>query len=334
MKPSLTRDDLPDMSAAYNEICRLSEKKLDPVGKEDGDVDNDGDKDSSDKYLMKRRKAISKAIKNEHHQKDADGKVIEHDDEESPGTPSSVEEAVAHITELSKKTLGSYVKKASKETRGNMMATQHGSGIPKKAKDIKLKQVNKRLKGMEKAGEKMAKEEVEVVTEVKDKKGKGSGSKDACYHKVKSRYSVWPSAYASGALVKCRKVGAANWGNSSKKEEFSDWKSEFIWEDGDSVKKITEDDMKGMSVSSGHKRPTKSGAGMTAKGVAAYRRRNPGSKLKTAVTTKPSKLKKGSKAAKRRKSYCARSAGQMKKFPKAAKDPNSRLRQARRRWNC
>ena len=128
-------------------------------------------------------------------------------------------------------------------------------------------------------------EGAEVVTEVKDKKGKGSGSKDACYHKVKSRYSVWPSAYASGALVKCRKVGAANWGNSSKKEEFSDWRSEFIWEDGDSAKKLSEDDMKGMSVKSGHKRPTKSGAGMTAKGVAAYRRRNPGSKLKTAVTT-------------------------------------------------
>ena len=94
---------------------------------------------------------------------------------------------------------------------------------------------------------------------------------------------------------------------------------------------VTEDDMKGMSVKSGHKRPTKSGAGMTAKGVAAYRRRNPGSKLKTAVT---GKVKKGSKDAKRRKSYCARSAGQMKKFPKAAKDPNSRLRQARRRWKC
>ena len=94
---------------------------------------------------------------------------------------------------------------------------------------------------------------------------------------------------------------------------------------------ISEDDMKGMSVKSGHKRPTKSGAGMTAKGVAAYRRRNPGSKLKTAVT---GKVKKGSKAANRRKSYCARSAGQMKKFPKAAKDPNSRLRQARRRWKC
>ena len=63
-------------------------------------------------------------------------------------------------------------------------------------------------------------EETEIdLTEVKDRKGKGSGTKDACYHKVKSRYSVWPSAYASGALVKCRKVGAANWGNSSKKEE-------------------------------------------------------------------------------------------------------------------
>ena len=58
----------------------------------------------------------------------------------------------------------------------------------------------------------------DTITEVKDKKGKGSGSKDACYHKVKSRYSVWPSAYASGALVKCRKVGAANWGNSRKEE--------------------------------------------------------------------------------------------------------------------
>ena len=55
------------------------------------------------------------------------------------------------------------------------------------------------------------------LSEEKDKKGKGSGKKDACYNKVKSRYSVWPSAYASGALVKCRQKGAKNWGNSSKK---------------------------------------------------------------------------------------------------------------------
>mgnify|MGYP003344530322 CR=1 FL=1 len=54
------------------------------------------------------------------------------------------------------------------------------------------------------------------LQEVKDKPSKGSGKKDACYHKVKSRYSVWPSAYASGALVKCRKVGADNWGTKSE----------------------------------------------------------------------------------------------------------------------
>ena len=78
-------------------------------------------------------------------------------------------------------------------------------------------------------------------------------------------------------------------------------------------------------------RSTKKGAGMTEAGVKAYRRMNTGSKLKTAVT---GKVKPGSKAAKRRKSFCARSAGQMKMFPKAAKDPNSRLRQARRRWKC
>jgi len=69
---------------------------------------------------------------------------------------------------------------------------------------------------------------------------------------------------------------------------------------------------------------------MTKKGVAAYRKANPGSKLQTAVTEdKPSAAR-----AARRKSYCARSEGQMKKFPEAAKDPNSRLRQARKRWKC
>ena len=78
-------------------------------------------------------------------------------------------------------------------------------------------------------------------------------------------------------------------------------------------------------------RPTKAGAGMTKAGVAKYRRDTPGSKLKTAVTKKKNLT---AKEKARRKSFCARSAGQMKKFPKAAKDPNSRLRQARRRWRC
>ena len=76
--------------------------------------------------------------------------------------------------------------------------------------------------------------------------------------------------------------------------------------------------------------------GMSKKAVSAYRRENPGSKLKTAVTTKPSKLKKGSKSAKRRKSFCARMSG-MKKAHASAKtkrDPDSPINKALRRWNC
>ena len=356
------------------------------------------------------------------------------------------------------------------------------------------------------------------------------GEKDACYHKVKARYKVWPSAYASGALVKCRKKGAKNWGNSTKKESYemfdeACWKGYekkgmktmfgkrypncvkkkatkeevevkteayyggeeqrkkdekkaayekklkemlpkrafdstgaeldprsgkrlkeellpsrnglmyqilFIWRgklmnmklffpsirkldrkqiqasidkfypgamvqrydlarfnpgqayltapvheetvqeekgekkkycrlcekketrsqcgygpkmfdrysvddttdqeksDAASEAGITEENieegkgMEGMTQKGGHKRSTESGAGLTQKGVEKYRRQNPGSKLKTAVTTPPSKLKPGSKAAKRRKSFCARSRGWTGERGKAA----------RRRWNC
>ena len=79
-------------------------------------------------------------------------------------------------------------------------------------------------------------------------------------------------------------------------------------------------------------RSTKSGAGMTKAGVAAYRRKNPGSKLKTAVT---GTVKKGSKDAKRRKSYCARSEGQKKMHNiDCKKTPNKRICAARRRWKC
>jgi hypothetical protein len=60
---------------------------------------------------------------------------------------------------------------------------------------------------------------VEMIQQiVTEKKKKSKKKRDACYYKVRSRYDVWPSAYASGALVKCRKVGAKNWGNSKKKK--------------------------------------------------------------------------------------------------------------------
>lgn len=76
--------------------------------------------------------------------------------------------------------------------------------------------------------------------------------------------------------------------------------------------------------------------GLNQKGVESYRRENPGSKLQTAVTTKPSKLKPGSKAANRRKSFCARMDGMKKRLTsaKTARDPDSRINKALRKWNC
>ena len=100
-------------------------------------------------------------------------------------------------------------------------------------------------------------------------------------------------------------------------------KNSWVCEEVMAKKKKT-GSMKGHTISGGQKRPTKKGAGMTKKGVAKYRKDNPGSKLKTAVTTPPSKLKKGSKDAKRRKSFCARS--------KSWK--TDRGLDARRKWNC
>jgi len=297
------------------------------------------------------------------------------------------------------------------------------------------------------------------------------GKKDACYHKVKSRYSVWPSAYASGALVKCRKVGAANWGNSTKKEEveldersrldgpeerkkdlnkrydpkgggtnpfrtpiepeikkedydFSNWRDDFKALQIDSfdiikpeplkatdgigsrmldekcvtpknVKKIAKElDAAVEMHKSQAKRLRKAGIseenvdeakkcwkgykkagtqklfgktynrcvkagyegdktlsqfmedwqksnrkdgvdGMSQSSVNAYKRENPGSKLQTAVTTKPSKLKKGSKDSKRRKSFCSRSKGQKDMHNiDCTKTPDKKICKARKRWNC
>ena len=304
-------------------------------------------------------------------------------------------------------------------------------------------------------------------------------NKDACYYKVKSRYKVWPSAYASGALVQCRKVGADKWGNDSKNEDtildneeqidekcwdaykqvgmkkkgnrmvpncvpkegvseddqqkeprvdedlrkwFKDkWvrfgpdgkirgdcareddtegkpkclpqskahslgkegrasaaarkrredpnpersgpainvstnkeevedifdliedviediakennvDSELIWED---LKDITDEEL--LEVAAWQRKEGKNPeGGLNAKGIASYRRENPGSKLQMAVTTKPSKLKPGSKAANRRKSFCARMGGMKKRLTSAetARDPDSRINKALRKWNC
>ncbi len=189
-----------------------------------------------------------------------------------------------------------------------------------------------------------------------------AGEKDACYKKVKASAKVWPSAYASGRLVQCRKKGAANYGNSTKKEEFEGLLTfkqfqEKCW-DGYTQKgmkkkgkKIVPNcvptnehhqvDKDGKVIEHGDGTPSsveegaawtkkagknKSG-GLNEKGRKSYEAENPGSDLKA-----PSK-KVGNP---RRKSFCARMKGMKKKLTsaKTARDPDSRINKSLRAWNC
>ena len=153
----------------------------------------------------------------------------------------------------------------------------------------------------------------DIVTE-SDKKGKGSGKKDACYKKVKASAKVWPSAYASGRLVQCRKKGAANYGNS-KSESYS-WRDDFEFiEEGAAWQRKAGKNSKG---------------GLNEKGRKSYEAQNPGSDLKAPVT---GKVKPGGKAAKRRKSFCARMGGMKGPMKKPNGEP-SRKALALRKWKC
>jgi len=173
-------------------------------------------------------------------------------------------------------------------------------------------------------------------------------NEDACTTKVKSRYSVWPSAYASGALVKCRKVGAANWGNKTKKEDVQIMSfGTFIAEAANAAQqaaiaidmkkkgiKPKNEEVELDEVAAWQRKEGKNPeGGLNRKGIASYRAENPGSKLSMAVTTKPSKLDPDSKAAKRRKSFCARMSGVEGPMKKPNGEP-TRKSLALRKWNC
>ena len=154
-----------------DEKNEINEKNLDPVNpvavkkkfanRKDKDVDNDGDVDDSDKYLHKKRKAISKAVTKEHHQKDENGNVIEHEDED--GTPSSVEEA--------KK--GLYANIHAKRKRGEPPAKPGDEDYP--AKDA-----------FKKAAKTAKKEEVEVETESMAQARKNVGA-STCWKGYKAK---------------------------------------------------------------------------------------------------------------------------------------------------
>ena len=200
-----------------------------------------------------------------------------------------MKEEVEQIDELKKKTMGSYIAKASKDLadrRFDQGDSEKRKYEPDEADEKEDKKLDKREEGIARAAKKITKEgryrteweemklnemndyrskfdewldnlvkegydierwsdeelidtfidesnlwksrdTIESALLESDKKGKGSGKKDACYKKVKASAKVWPSAYASGRLVQCRTKGAANYGNSTKKEEFSNWRDEL-----------------------------------------------------------------------------------------------------------
>ena len=201
------------------------------------------------------------------------------------------------LDELKSTTLLSYSNKAANELAfkgdGSKKAQKRATGVKRAAGQLTMKAINNE----------------EVVTEA-DKKGKGSGKKDACYHKVKASAKVWPSAYASGRLVQCRKKGAANYGKS-KSESYS-WRDEldYVKEGAAWTKKAGKN---------------KEG-GLNEKGRKSYERENPGSDLKRPQPEGGS----------RKKSFCARMGGMKKKLTssKTANDPDSRINKALRKWKC
>ena len=166
-------------------------------------------------------------------------------------------------------------------------------------------------------------------------KNEEAGEKDACYHKVKSRYKKWPSAYASGALVKCRKKGAANWGNKSEGLTFQEFQEKALkcWKGCRRVPGTTPG-AKGSctcedTVAEGAAWTKKAGqnkeGGLNEKGRKSYERENPGSDLKA-----PSK-KVGNP---RRASFCARMKGMRKRQKPSNNTGDDRLSKSLRAWNC
>jgi len=165
---------------------------------------------------------------------------------------------------------------------------------------------------------------------------------------AKAKFDVYPSAYANGWASKKYKEMGGGWKSVSEKREIQSFKSfinERCWpgykavpgkkayEPGSCTKEEVELD----EVAAWQRKEGKSEAGgLNRKGIESYRRENPGSKLSMAVTTKPSELKAGSKAANRRKSFCARMGGMKKRLTsaKTANDPDSRINKALRKWNC
>ena len=167
-----------------------------------------------------------------------------------------------------------------------------------------------------------------------DEKKKKGGKKDACYHKVKSRYKVWPSAYASGALVKCRKVGAKNWGNSKKESIMIEFENQLVENElyEQAEKFLDESLYYGLFEENevlDEKKKKKKGC-TPAKGKKYARR------VKGRCVSYGAKGYSIAPGTSKGNSYCARSYGDMKSHGKdcSGKDRSTPLCLSRKKWKC
>ena len=148
---------------------------------------------------------------------------------------------------------------------------------------------------------------------------------------AKAKFDVYPSAYANGWAAKKYKEMGGGWKTASESSIIDD-AAKYLQE-----KLIKEEVEQIDEVAAWQRKEGKNPeGGLNRKGIASYRAEHPSSKLSMAVTTKPSKLKPGSKAANRRKSFCARMSGMKKRLTsaKTAHDPDSRINKSLRKWNC
>jgi hypothetical protein len=123
-----------------------------------------------------------------------------------------------------------------------------------------------------------------------------------------------------------------------EKKKAVELRKKYMGKTSDEIAKMRKEDVEQVDeVAAWQRKEGKSeSGGLNRKGIESYRRENPGSKLSMAVTTEPSKLKPGSKSANRRKSFCARMGGLKRRLTsaKTARDPDSRINKALRKWNC
>jgi len=274
-----------------------------------------------------------------------------------------------NINELETKTMLNYINKASdsatklqaKADKYHSKKEKLGSKKPKKAAKLNTKAVNalkkmdKREDGISLAKDKiMKRQEDKTLTSLKRSYEGPDAVREEKKVMGKIKRSFKRDEYGDPIKPDGSYAGKLNVDKNPKDEKITrsegavplipmllvkkhlDDKRKQKAEDEAIAKKKAEDMSEGKSPAWQRKAGKSESGGLNAKGVASYRAANPGSKLKTAVTTKPSKLKKGSKSAKRRLSFCRRMKGMKKKLTsaKTARDPNSRINKSLRKWNC